>query len=384
MHLSYALNATFGSGLIIALILADYLRKYNTDRFQRSIFCNILIFALVSLICDLLFYLIKGIQGETFFNLNRLLLMGYYIFQVLCYYHILIFVDYTAFKDLERTKKITKFVWIINILHLLILLLNMKLGFYFYITSPENMFFYGDQYFIRLIISYAPAVFLFFDAFSSLGAFKRAHIHLILIFLGLTFFGSTLDIAFGTASLIWPCFAGALLYAYFFIIKTDTRIDSLTKIGNRYSFNEFTASLSRLGPGEAYSIVMIDMDHFKKINDTLGHLEGDNALRDMAAILKSCIRSSDFAARYGGDEFVLAAKAERNIQDLMTRIQTAIDLQNNKQIRPYQIQMSYGYDVYSANDSRTIDEFLNHIDGLMYKHKERRRRTSDINSAEQK
>jgi hypothetical protein len=46
--------------------------------------------------------------------------------------------------------------------------------------------------------------------------------------------------------------------------------------------------------------------------------------------------------------------------------------------------MSYGHDVYSANDSRTIDEFLNHIDGLMYKHKEERRRTSDANSTEQK
>jgi diguanylate cyclase (GGDEF)-like protein len=119
---------------------------------------------------------------------------------------------------------------------------------------------------------------------------------------------------------------------------------------------------------------MIDLDRFKHINDTLGHMEGDNALRDMAAIIKGCIRHSDFAARYGGDEFVIAAPAEYDIKKLMARIQLAIDVQNEKHSRPYQIEMSYGYDVYVTGQNRSIKDFMTHIDQLMYQHKETRRR----------
>ena len=122
---------------------------------------------------------------------------------------------------------------------------------------------------------------------------------------------------------------------------------------------------------------MIDMDNFKRINDTLGHQEGDNALRDMAAIIKKCIRSRDFAARYGGDEFVLAARTENDIEALMRRIQEAIDQHNAKQTRPFKLAISYGYDVYTADGSRKIEEFLTHIDSLMYKHKAERRRSGD-------
>jgi diguanylate cyclase (GGDEF)-like protein len=131
--------------------------------------------------------------------------------------------------------------------------------------------------------------------------------------------------------------------------------------------------LSRQTSKIEYSIVMIDMDKFKEINDTLGHLEGDNALRDMAAIIKGCIRHSDFAARYGGDEFILVTEAEYDIKRLMNRIQAAIDLQNEKRIRPYQLYISYGYDIYTTKSGESIYSFLAKIDALMYKQKEERK-----------
>jgi diguanylate cyclase (GGDEF)-like protein len=162
----------------------------------------------------------------------------------------------------------------------------------------------------------------------------------------------------------------------------DSKIDSLTGIGNRYSFNEFIHQVSGQNAKQSYSVVMIDMDHFKAINDTLGHLEGDNALRDMAVIIKGCIRHSDFAARYGGDEFVLATQKESDITRLMERIQQAIDNQNEKNVRPYKIQISYGYDMFTPNSDQSIEAFLSHIDSLMYKHKAAKRRSTDRESSE--
>ncbi|MDR1507746.1 MAG: GGDEF domain-containing protein [Treponema sp.] len=191
-------------------------------------------------------------------------------------------------------------------------------------------------------------------------------------------------------------------------MQTDSKIDALTGLGNRYSFNEFISKLSsdnrggihlprrlkrrnpeppvfkRKKPAESYSIAMIDMDHFKEINDTLGHLEGDNALRDMAGIIRNCARHSDFAARYGGDEFILAARAEYDITSLLGRIQSAIDELNAKNIRPYKLQISYGYDVYTMNSGASITDFLKHVDSLMYKHKNERRRSSDREQGREK
>jgi diguanylate cyclase (GGDEF)-like protein len=121
------------------------------------------------------------------------------------------------------------------------------------------------------------------------------------------------------------------------------------------------------------------MDHFKEINDTLGHLEGDNALRDMAAIIKASIRSNDFAARYGGDEFILAARADFDINRILERIKASIDNQNSKGGRPYKIEISYGVDVFTTHGDQSIGEFMAHVDSLMYKNKaeHRGRRRTD-------
>jgi diguanylate cyclase (GGDEF)-like protein len=257
------------------------------------------------------------------------------------------------------------------VLYIAAVLANLPLHYFFYI-SRDNYYAPAKLYLLRLFISYLPLVLSFLTVFVSAGQFKQSQIVSIVFFGILTGTGAGLDIVLKNSCLIWPCFTAGLLYFYFFIVQSDSKLDSLTGLGNRFSFNEFIERLARSGTKEAYSIVMIDMDHFKAINDTLGHLEGDNALRDMALIIKSCIRETDFAARYGGDEFVLAIKSEYNIEKLMERIQQAIDNQNEKGKRAYKLQMSYGWDVFTANTSSSlssIEGFLDHVDKLMYKSK---------------
>ena len=176
---------------------------------------------------------------------------------------------------------------------------------------------------------------------------------------------------------LFPCGTAVLLYAFFYIIQTDARIDPLTQVGNRLSFNEFTGRLSRRHTGESWAIVMIDMDHFKAINDTLGHQEGDNALCDMAAIIRGCIKKNDFVARFGGDEFVLMTRGGKDPQDnvieLVKKIQKEVDQFNVTGLRPFKLEISYGYDVFVQDGRRSVEDFMAHIDSLMYKHKQERR-----------
>ncbi len=83
--------------------------------------------------------------------------------------------------------------------------------------------------------------------------------------------------------------------------------DGLTQLPNRRGLQErLSKESARVGPdGETMSVLMIDVDHFKKLNDTHGHLVGDEVLKTIAAILKASVRGSDLAARYGGEEFVI-------------------------------------------------------------------------------
>lgn len=82
--------------------------------------------------------------------------------------------------------------------------------------------------------------------------------------------------------------------------------DSLTQLLNRRGFEEFYQNVfaGLLRYQHPVCVAMIDLDHFKKINDTFGHLMGDKVLKTVAATLKGSIRANDLVARYGGEEFI--------------------------------------------------------------------------------
>ncbi len=83
--------------------------------------------------------------------------------------------------------------------------------------------------------------------------------------------------------------------------------DSLTGVYNRRTFKELAEpQLSRSRRGQLpVSLLMLDLDHFKRINDTYGHLAGDDVLKAFAVLVRNCLRKEDLLARYGGEEFVV-------------------------------------------------------------------------------
>ena len=370
---SVFLNTALGSCLIIIVILGDYTRKYNTDFFQRRLFLSVLAAAFLAVILDLASRMLEGRSGIQVTNTKYFVVSLFLITQNCAYYLAAIFIDYFAYNNTARAKKMLRIVVCFLLVYSISVIANLFFGFYFSI-SPDNYYIPGRFYILRLVISYASILIILIDIFSAINNFKRSQVVSIILFMLITATGAGLDVILKFGSLVWPCFTAALLYLYFFILQVNSKLDSLTGLGNRHSFNEFINKLSRQNTKEDYSIVLIDLDRFKHINDTLGHLEGDNALRDMAAIIKGCIRHSDFAARYGGDEFILATKAEYDIQRLMNRIQEHIDLQNEKHTRLYQLYMSYGHDVFTTNSGQPIQEFLRNVEILMYKQKAERHR----------
>jgi len=112
----------------------------------------------------------------------------------------------------------------------------------------------------------------------------------------------------GLAGLLGLVFFGKKLNVSYSTIKTQAIMDALTGIPNRRSFSEsiLQAFNRSKRENEPLSIIMCDIDNFKKFNDTYGHVAGDQCLKDLATGLQAALnRPSDFCARYGGEEFIV-------------------------------------------------------------------------------
>lgn len=88
---------------------------------------------------------------------------------------------------------------------------------------------------------------------------------------------------------------------------TDVRTDPLTGLNNRRALDETLAGQIALRAryGFSFSLAILDVDHFKQVNDNYGHLAGDGMLQQVSKLLESSVRETDFVARYGGEEFVI-------------------------------------------------------------------------------
>ncbi len=148
--------------------------------------------------------------------------------------------------------------------------------------------------------------------------------------------------------------------------------DLLTGLYNRNFFNETIVRDIRKAErlNERLSFIIIDIDRFKYINDTYGHLHGDGVLRECASVLRKSVRRSDFLCRYGGDEFVIVTpmKTCRDNEPLYKRIEKELSVWNASYSSfGYRLSLSIGCAVWQPG--RDIIEVLNEADSMMYQNK---------------
>lgn len=147
-------------------------------------------------------------------------------------------------------------------------------------------------------------------------------------------------------------------------------LDELTGISNRRGFlalahNSLNLSLRNEFP---ITLVYLDLDGFKEINDNYGHAEGDLALIAFANLIKTSFRDSDIFARLGGDEFVLLLNGSSKDQaaKVIAKAQKSLEKFNQGINRDYQVSFSSGMVEFDQTKHATINELLSDGDKLMY------------------
>ncbi len=158
------------------------------------------------------------------------------------------------------------------------------------------------------------------------------------------------------------------------IIKLSNSNDPLTGLPNRSLFTEYSENLRRLAKrnNKSFSIIFMDLDNFKSVNDFFGHDVGDLVICELARLLRDDIRENDIIARVGGDEFVIClysvekiTNLEKISNNLISKIRSIGYIGEN----PIDIGASIGAVITFSPDSFLTTEMVGMADKLMYKAK---------------
>jgi diguanylate cyclase (GGDEF)-like protein len=152
-------------------------------------------------------------------------------------------------------------------------------------------------------------------------------------------------------------------------IQEQARTDGLTKLANYKTFYEFLKG--EIHRSQRYrhklSLIMLDLDGFKQVNDKFGHPVGDSLLRQVAQMIKSYVRQEDMPARYGGDEFVIVLP-ETSLAGALVVTNRIMEKMRHRPFKhegtTLDVHASVG--VAELEDTMSITDFMKKVDGAMY------------------
>jgi diguanylate cyclase (GGDEF)-like protein len=127
-------------------------------------------------------------------------------------------------------------------------------------------------------------------------------------------------------------------------LAEDASVDSLTGLANRRRLDRL---LSRLRPED--TVIMVDLDHFKAVNDMLGHSQGDRVLKAFGTVMTANLRARDYVGRYGGEEFVILLAGGGEPEPFLERLRSAWESQ-----RAHPITFSAGIAPARTNPTRAL------------------------------
>jgi diguanylate cyclase (GGDEF)-like protein len=323
------------------------------------------------LLLDSGMWLVDGKQFLYALPLNWLITWFYYFFN--CFVPFLWFEYTLSFFNykIRLLQKHPRLVLLPVTLNFLCILLNLKYPIMFYIDQ-HNIYHRAEFFLLAPALSF---IYLFSALLVSFcnnkiteNKAQKQESSLMIQILILPICGAFVQILLYGISLIWICVVLSLLMIFINFQNQQISTDALTKINNRSQLDKYMQSLAD-HPSHKFSLTMIDVDRFKCINDTYGHIVGDKVLVAVAEILRSSSRNLySFLCRYGGDEFIVVCE-ESALSHLLLMIETYTDAFNQARAYPFQLSLSLGSANFLGSQSNNMDAIIAEADALMYQNK---------------
>ena len=328
-----------------------------------------------AIICDVIQVLFEGTRYPFSYFLENISIFLYYALHSLVGSIFAMYVDYELYPDNKRFKRRAPYYAILAVIAEIMTLLSFWTGWYF-VIDENNFYRRGSLFYLPIVFAFIYMAYIFYmlikykkknmtDNSMNGELYKRLFVFPILPCLG-----ALLQIVLPGTAWTFPATTLAILINYTTVQNGYMARDHLTGLYNRSQLENFmNYQLKNLKKGNYFFLILIDMDKFKEINDTYGHVVGDDALINAAKLLRgSCKRKSDYVARLGGDEFAIIGQCENvaAVDMIIKRMHDVIDRFNKISRKPYKIQFSAGYTVYDGNGQATLDKMISEADHKMY------------------
>lgn len=285
----------------------------------------------------------------------------------------LLYVHFQVFHHEDKTKQLSYKLVFINIVNAIILMVSQFYGWFFYIDS-NNIYHRGPLFLLPAFLTITLMLVAFLIILKNRGKLEKKYFFSLIFFAFPPLVGILLQIKFYGFSLILNSIVPSMLVLFLNIQNHNIYSDYLTGVNNRKSLDMYLEKkISTSTLNKSFSAILLDLDNFKAINDNYGHDMGDKALETTAKLLKSCLRSNDLIARYGGDEFfiVLDVSKKEDLETMVKRINDCFEKYNESSSEPYKVIFSSGYAVYDYNSHMKSEEFQKYVDMLMYEDKQK-------------
>ena len=356
-----------GVGIFILLVLyytshTKLLRRQTEDRLYSFMIFGVMLACFMEAFS-------YTIDGRNFFGarfLNYVANTYLYSVNLLLPFCVLVYVDLGLYGDPGRILSHYKPQIIIGIIMFAVNLVNFFIPISYYIT-PENVY-------ERRPVSYVYYFVILYYCITAIILTKRYEKQFgtktffsIKMFLLPILIGAGLQFLFYGLSLAWLSAAIGLVGLYMMQQNEVAYMDPLVNTYNRLYLSYLTSSW--MTRGKHFCGVMLDLDHFKTINDRYGHTEGDRALQTITEILKQARHDKEWVFRFAGDEFVILKLTDdpQGLQPYMDEVMRLLDAYNQNN-PPYTLSISYGSSFYERGE---IDAFMRQMDADMYDMKSR-------------
>lgn len=370
---------TFNTGIDLfciseLLIILFYIRKNNLASQEYTLFRYVILFTILALIGDAVSWLVNGCPGSwipPLVYISNLLYMTSQLIAAMFTFGFFYWITY----GIEPSKKLRWCILYIPFILVCICSYATPWTGLVFTVDASNFYHRGVllPYFSLMTLAYIIAGSLICAAQIQKEALqnRKRRLSVLACYCIPAVIGSLFQTCFYGISLVLPCSSVALLMI--FINEQDLKIsvDSLTGLNNRGCFDRYLHNQLEMENRDDVGLIMIDVNDFKSINDQLGHIAGDDALKAVAEILRNSATNKDvFLARYGGDEFAYILHASpMAVEMIMDTIQLELAAYNEHSGQPFQIQLAMGFASYAKGTADTAESLIHKADEMMYANK---------------
>ncbi len=273
--------------------------------------------------------------------------------------------------------RVTKYLYVLDILFAIFVVTTPWTHLLFFITE-DNRYQTGKRYYLLYFVSIAlllaSMLVILRVCRQEASAERRAECYYLLACGIPPVVGLTLQYFLHDWWVGAPCLSLTILFIYLNTQNRQITTDELTGLNNRREFDQQIVKKAEQTNAGNWGMFMLDVNDFKRINDNLGHIVGDEALWETADILRRILgKEKSFLARYGGDEFAVIGEwsDEQEACVAIKAVEDEVERFNSEEGKPYKLSFSIGYAMWNEVDN--TEQLVEKADERMYAVKARKK-----------